>query len=108
MEDLAPYRAQDVYQAVRRLRGTWLNARGAQGTWQPAATPDALPTRADDGGESQIQVYIDGVRAMDGMEALKGFSVELVQEIRHLNSRDATMMYGTDHGSGAILVITKH
>jgi hypothetical protein len=107
-EELAPYRAQDVYQAVRRLRSIWLNARGSQGTWQPAANPDELPTRADDAGESQIQVYIDGVRDMRGIEALRDLSVEVVQEVRHMNSRDATMMYGTDHGAGAILVTTKH
>jgi hypothetical protein len=108
MEDLAPYRAQDVYQAVQRLRSTWLNARGSQGTWQPAVEPDALPTRADDGGAGQVQVYIDGTRAMTGLDALRDLSVEEVQEIRHMNSRDATMMYGTDHGAGAILVTTKY
>ena len=41
------------------------------------------------------------------MEALKELSVEQVREIRHLDSRDATMMYGTDHGSGAIQVTTR-
>ena len=64
--------------------------------------------RADDAGESQIQVYIDGSRAVTGMDALRDLSVQQVLEIRHMNSRDATMMYGTDHGSGAILVTTKH
>jgi hypothetical protein len=105
-EDLTPYLAQDVYSAIRRLRANWLNARGSQGTWVPAAG-SALPTRAADAGEGQIQVYIDGTRAMTGLEALRDMSVELVREIRHLNSRDATMQYGTDHGAGAILVVTR-
>ena len=106
LEDLAPYRAQDVYQTIRRLRGTWLSGRGSQGTWQ-AGVGEELATRATDGGEGQVQVYIDGMRAQAGLEDLKDLSVELVREIRHMNSRDATMMYGIDHGSGAIQVITR-
>ena len=51
---------------------------------------------------------IDGSRAMNGVEALRNINVDQVQEIRHLNSRDATMQYGTDHGAGAIMVTTKH
>ncbi len=107
--DLEPYLAQDVYQAVRRLRSTWFNARGTQGT--PTATTDPEHvgvSRADDAGAAQVQVYIDGTRAMTGLDALRDLSVQLVQEIRHLNSRDATMMYGIDHGAGAIMVTTKH
>jgi hypothetical protein len=45
---------------------------------------------------------------MNGIEALRDLPVEVVQEIRYMNSRDATMQYGTDHGSGAILVTTKN
>ena len=108
LADLEPYRAQDVYQVIRRLRSNWLNARGAQGTWQPNPTdPTGMPSRADDLGEGQVKVYIDGVVRPEGMEALKQLSVQEVKEIRHMNSRDATMMYGTDHGSGAIQVFTR-
>lgn len=107
-EDLAPYLAQDVYQAVRRLRSSWLNARGAQGTAVVTADPTAGGVvRADDGGQNQVQIYIDGTRAMNGLDALRDLSVEIVREIRHMNSRDATMMYGIDHGAGAILVTTR-
>jgi hypothetical protein len=42
----------------------------------------------------------------DGVEALKEITVQEVREIRHLDGRDATMQYGTDHGAGAILVTT--
>ena len=37
-EELAPYLAQDVYQAVRRLRSTWLSARSSMGS--PELTDD--------------------------------------------------------------------
>jgi hypothetical protein len=105
-EDLAPYLAQDVHAAIRRLRANWLNARGSQGTWRPGVAGE-MPTRAEDGGASQVQVYVNGTRAMNGLEALKDMSVELVMEIRHMNGRDATTMYGTNHGAGAILVTTR-
>jgi hypothetical protein len=106
-EDLAPYLAQDVYQTIRRLRSNWLNARGAMGTPTLTTDPTTSMSRADDAGEVQIQVYIDGARSMTGLESLKDMSVEMVLEIRHMNGRDATTLYGTDHGYGAILVTTR-
>ena len=56
--------------------------------------------------QSQLKVYVDGVLRPEGVEALREISVAEVREMRHMNSRDATMQYGTDHGAGAILVTT--
>lgn len=105
--DLAPYTMQNAYQVVQRLRGFWLNARTTVGGWTAAATSDDPPTRAIGQGEGEVQVYIDGVQMSDGVEALKTISVREIREIRHMDARDATMQYGTNHGSGAILVSTK-
>ncbi len=110
LEDLEPYQAQDVYQAIRRLRSNWFNARGSLGSamFDPSGG-GGPPTvvRADDAGENQVQVYIDGTNQPAGIEALKELSAGDVREIQHMNSRDATMMYGTNHGSGAIQVFTR-
>jgi hypothetical protein len=98
LEDLAPYQAQDAYSAIRRLRSIWLNVRG---TGSYGVDP------AGAGAQSQIQVYVDGARRADGIEALRSLLCSEIQEIRHLDARDATMQYGTDHGAGAILVTTR-
>ncbi|HZD06446.1 MAG TPA: hypothetical protein VE173_16155, partial [Longimicrobiales bacterium] len=94
-------------QVIQRLRGFWLNPRTTIGGWEPAATPDDPPTRAVGQVEGEVQVYIDGVQMSEGIEALKSLSVREILEIRHLDGRDATMQYGTNHGSGAVLVTTK-
>jgi hypothetical protein len=87
----------DTRSVIRRLRGSWLNARSTSSTLNPSLG-------AND--ENQIQVYIDGALQSQGINALKDLPISEVREIRHLNSRDATMQYGTDHGAGAILVTT--
>jgi hypothetical protein len=97
IEDMAPYESMDVYSAIRRLRGNWFNTR---------STSTMIDPNIGRNDPAQIQVYIDGVLRPDGVEALRGITVIEVREIRHLDGRDATMQYGTDHGAGAILVTT--
>ena len=76
--------------AVRRLRPTWLRPRGSTGTTIPTGLP----------------VYMDNVRAGD-ITRLDSIPVELVKEVRFLDPRDATFRWGTGHTRGAIEVITK-
>ena len=97
-EDLKPYEGHDVYAVIQQLRGGWLNARM---TGSFGIAPRAV------GSESQIQVYVDGVRARLGIRELRLLRVIEVREIRHLDGRSATMLYGSDHGAGAILVVTR-
>jgi hypothetical protein len=75
------------------------------GGFQPGATSEDPVTR-NMSGQGEVQIYIDGVQMNEGIEALKNLSVREIMEIRHLDARDATMQFGTDHGSGAILVTT--
>lgn len=95
-QELQAYDSQDAYTVIRRLRSSWLNAR----TTGSMSNPENL------GSESQIQVYIDGVRTARGVDDLETIDVSQIREIRYLDARDATMVYGTDHGAGAILVTT--
>ncbi len=97
LEDFAQYEAMDVYSVIRRLRGHWFHAR---------STGTMLDPDLGANNESQIKVYVDGALRTRGIEALKELSINEVREMRHLDSRDATMQYGTDHGAGAILVTT--
>ena len=97
LEDLEPYLAQNAYTVVRRLRGHWFNTR---------STSTMMDPNIGANNQAEIKVYIDGVLRTEGVEALKEISVNEVREMRHLDARDATMQYGTDHGAGAILVLT--
>jgi len=97
LEDLAPHENMDAYSVIRRLKGSWLRTRSTGNTLDPSLGSN---------DETQIKIYIDGSFRVEGVEALKGLPVTEVREIRHLNGRDATMQYGTDHGAGAILVST--
>ena len=97
-QDLAPYEAMDVYSVIRRLRGHWYNTR---------STGTMLDPQLGRQNQAEIKVYMDGVLRPEGVEALKQLNVNEVRELRHLDGRDATMQYGTDHGAGAILVITR-
>ena len=104
LEDLAPHAAMDTYSVIRRLKGSWLRTRST-GTMTNTSTGQ-LNSNLGSNDESQIKIYIDGSLRVAGVEDLKDLPVAEVMEIRHLNARDATMQYGTDHGAGAILVTT--
>jgi hypothetical protein len=95
-QELQPYDSQDAYTVIGRLRRSWLNVRSTGSVVNPQNL----------GSESQIQVYVDGVRTARGVEDLRSIDVGQIREIRYLDARDATMAYGTDHGAGAILVTT--
>ncbi len=79
---------QSAWDAVQRLRPMWLRIRGA-------GTPNRSP--------SPILVYLDGARAGE-VDVLRQIRISSVAELRHLDGKDATTRFGTDHGSGAILI----
>ncbi|MEJ2186481.1 MAG: TonB-dependent receptor plug domain-containing protein [Gemmatimonadota bacterium] len=87
--------ASTAYDVVRLLRPQFLYRRGVQSVRQPV-DPSA-----------GILVYVDGSR-VGGVDELKSIPSDDVEEIRWVNARDATTMYGTDHGYGVIAVTTKH
>jgi hypothetical protein len=80
----------NAYDAVKTLRGSWLNTVRPESFRYPAA----------------IQVYLDGVRLGD-ISALSTVQTLPVQYIRYYSAQDATSRWGVDHGAGAIYVSTK-
>jgi hypothetical protein len=90
-EQIGEYASLDVFTLVQRLRPRWLQVRG---------TVTAQ-------GQASIAVILDGVRQQGSIEILRGMRATDVEELRYLNARDATTMYGTDMAAGAIQVITK-
>ena len=89
--EIATIQTGSAYDVVQSLRPEFLRARG---------------TSAGTGVQEFVVVYVDGVRAGDPNE-LRRVPREVLQEIRYLSGNDATTMYGTGHGGGAILVVTK-
>ncbi|MGH7476389.1 MAG: hypothetical protein ACRELD_08870 [Longimicrobiales bacterium] len=81
----------NAFEALQRLRPMWLRQRGV----------DSFGGGRPEG----IRVYVDGVLE-GGVATLRAISVRNVSEIRFLDSRQATLRFGTDHGDGAILVRT--
>lgn len=78
-----------AWDAVRRFRPLWLRTARGQDTFS-----------ADRG---TIRVYVDDV-FMGGPEILRDEDARDIQEIRYLDSRQATTRFGTDHPSGAIMI----
>lgn len=97
-EDMRGFQPLDAYAMIRRLRSFWLNPRGA-GSWTTG--PNA------EGRQVQIRVYIDGVLQPSSVERLKSLMVSEIREIRHVDGREATLRFATDHGAGAIMVTTE-
>ena len=82
-EHLEEYSNQTAYQAVQRLKPTWLRRRGGE-----------------------PEVVVDGVHR-GGTEVLNQISVLEVDEIRYRDPGEATMRYGTGFPYGAIVVQTR-
>lgn len=81
----------NVFAFVQAKRGSWLQQRGV----------DSL-----NGNPSQVQVYHDGVR-IGGVDALRGIHPMEIEYVRYFDPVQASSRWGFDHGSGAILVVTK-
>ena len=80
-----------VYAVIRRLRPTWLVARGQTSL-----------TRTDSGFPL---VYIDGVRH-GGLFTLHQISPAEIQRLEFIGTADATTRWGTGHPSGVINLVT--
>jgi len=91
-EQINAYEGDSVYLLIRSLHATWLQERGRVSLRRSAP----------------VVIYIDGIPQYNGVEALKNLRPPEVQEIRHLDSRQATTRFGTGHSNGAILVTTRH
>lgn len=91
-EEIHSVNRTSLYDVVQALRPEYLRGRGQQTLGNASST--------------EVVVYLDGVRA-GGPEALQRLTPDSAIEIRYLDARDATTLYGTGHASGAILVKTR-
>lgn len=90
-EELAELPAQlNAYEAVQRLRSTWLRTRGVAGM----------------GSSQAVMVYVDNVRA-GGVDFLHSRPLDGIVELRYFSGTDATTKWGTGVGAGVIELITR-
>lgn len=78
----------DLFEYVRLHRPQWLRTRGVSAS-----------------GVNEVMVYVNGNR-MGGPRTLEHIRPDMAVEVRYLDSREATTLYGAGHGAGAILVTT--
>ena len=92
-EELDALPALTVFQAIERLRPSWL--RGRVTTVRGATSERYFP-----------HVFVDRVPTGD-LEVLNRMNALDVREIRFLSASDATTRYGTGYPGGLIEVFTK-
>ena len=90
-EEVAPWGAQDLYVVVQRLRPKWLQVR------------EAVTTQ----GRMPMSIIMDGTRQEGSLDLLRNIRASDVEEVRYLNSRDATTQYGLSMMSGALIITTR-
>ena len=84
-EELNDLDAVDSYEAIQRLRPSWLRTRTGRG----------MP-----------RVVLNGVPLGGDVHTLRGMLIRGVEEIRFLSALEATTRFGTGYVNGAILVTT--
>ena len=92
-DELEESNARDLYEAVERLRPQWLRPRGVTNFGGTAGTA--------------IVVY-QGDTPMGGLEALRSMGLEFAQELRYLDSSQASNTLpglGSRSVAGAIVVV---
>lgn len=90
-DEIAKTGQSNAYHAIQSSRPQWLRAR---------------PLGSSRGGFAAIQVYLEGAR-YGTASSLQQIPAISIREIRYLDALEATTRFGTEHGSGAILVFLK-
>lgn len=91
--ELAANSDLSAFEVVRRLRPGWLRYRGQSVLTGPE--------------REGLRIYLDGSFYGDA-DTLGQLQARNLEELRFLDSRQATLRFGTGHTVGAILVTTRH
>lgn len=91
-EELASTNARMVYDALERLRPSWLSARG--------------PVSMTDPTEARPNVYMNGSRLGD-LDYLKQVYVGDVDELRYWPSGEASARFGMGNPRGVIEIVPR-
>ncbi|SRR6266571_4424395 len=91
-EELAGTNGSTAYDAVRQLRPAWIMR--------------SRPTAVMQRNQSQLIVYVDGIRYAAGIESLRLLPLRSVASLRYFSPGSAEARFGAGHLLGAIEVIT--
>lgn len=93
LSEIQATEAESAYQIIQQLRPRWFVRNRGVRTFV-------------EGGEATLQVVLDDLPPRE-LEFLHQLAREILQEIRFLDSREATFKYGTGHDAGIIEVTTR-
>ncbi|MBI3112867.1 MAG: hypothetical protein HYZ01_14970 [Ignavibacteriales bacterium] len=93
-DEIAQSSAVTAYDAVRLRRPGFLQTRGPKSMY------------ASSRSSVRPAIYLNGLYHGQ-LETLNTIAAVEVQEIRYIDAKDATLLYGTGHVAGVIMVITK-
>lgn len=91
-EQMLEVNASTVYDAVQKLRPSWLTSRG------PVSVTDMSP--------NVLTVYMSGSEVGD-VEFLRTLRPDDVREIRHYDAGEASARFGMGHPRGVVEVIPR-
>lgn len=96
-DELAAANVTNAFEAIQRLRPTWLRGRGATSGRQVEGSenPNTLPS-----------LYVDNSPYGD-VSQLGNLNIANIAQIQFLSATEATTRWGTNNTGGAILVVTK-
>lgn len=89
IDEIKKSSATNAFDLIETLRPYWLGGRG------PKSVRDEMA--------SYPVVYVDGMRH-GNIKSLTTIPVHNIVEIQYMNAGDATIRFGLDHPSGAILI----
>ena len=90
-EEIQSTHIQNAYDAVRRLRPRWLEARGVTSFQKQLG----------------VALVVEGVHVGD-VSHLRDYDTSDISELKFLSAPEATQLYGIDHTAGAIQLFLKH
>lgn len=94
-----------AYEAIQRLRPTWLLTRGTKSTAESATGSATGRDISITPGITTIKVYIDNA-FMGDIDSLRTLPIATVRSMRRLDAAAATARWGSGHAHGAILIET--
>jgi hypothetical protein len=116
--ELEKVQADNLYDAINKLRPDFLRGRGENASFVQQSVPksskepaSSAPASSSAGSASltatnPVMVYKDNVR-MSGVEELRQLQPATIREIRFLPGPEASIRFGTNNSSGAILITSK-
>jgi hypothetical protein len=115
--DLEKSRADNVYDAIAKLRPEFLRGHGDPTSFikqgvvdkrdpNPSPAPSGSTGGAVLTAPTPVRAYRDNAR-LSGVDDLRQMPIAGIAEIRYIPGPEAGVKYGTDHAGGVILIKSK-